>query len=295
MLVLNKEEKMVAMKKWLSDMEVSSYCINSDLTVNVMGDVDLSQRKIESFPLKFKHIKGNFNCEGNSLFTLKGAPEKVDGDFDCSHNKLKSLKHSPQFVGGNYYCTHNFLKNLKGAPNKILNGSFNCSLNYLQTLKGSPVEIFDSFIFAENRIKNLKYFPLKTGGHIVGNGNFLTSLKGLNENARGVLVFSYNRLEKIGVNIDYCISFKVSHNHLKHFKDFPKHIKNAFFINKNDISFDELKNLDTTVCGEVKSDFGDDEDFWQSVKIAKCEGERKIIEENLTSKNDDILLQKRRL
>lgn len=295
MLVLNKEEKIVAMKKWLSDMEIFSYRINSGLTVDVMGDVDLSRRKIESFPLKFNHIKGNFNCEENSLFTLKGAPEKVDGDFDCSNNQLKSLKHSPQFVGGDYHCTDNFLKNLKGSPKKILNGSFNCSRNYLQTLKGAPVEIFDSFLFAENRIKNLKYFPLKTGRHIVGNSNFLTSLKGLNENARGVLAFSYNRLEKLGVNLNYCVSFKVNNNCLKNFEGFPKNIENAFFINKNEISFYELKNLDTTVGGEVKSDFGDDEDFWQSVKIAKCEGEKQIIEENLTSENDDILLQKRRL
>lgn len=295
MLVLNKEEKIIAMKKWLSDMEIFSYRINSDLTVDVMEDVDLSRRKIESFPLQFNHIKGNFNCEENRLFTLKGAPEKVDGDFDCSHNNLKSLKHSPEFIGGNYYCTHNFLKNLIGAPKKILNGSFNCSQNYLQTLKGAPVEIYDSFLFAENRIKNLKYFPVKTGRHIVGNGNFLISLKGLRENTRGTLAFSYNRLEQLGVQLDYCINLKLNHNRLKNFDGFPKHVENAFFIAKNDISFDELKNLEITIGGEVKSDFGDDEDFWQSVKIAKCEGERKIIEGNLTSEKDDVLLQKRRL
>jgi hypothetical protein len=47
-----------------------------------------------------KHFNGNFNCGGEELGSLEGAPLSVTGFFYCASNKLKSLEGAPSSVGG---------------------------------------------------------------------------------------------------------------------------------------------------------------------------------------------------
>lgn len=76
------------------------------VNLNLMHLPDLSQIIIE----------GSFDCRGNQLVDLVGAPKKVLGKFDCSWNNLTSLKGAPKEVGGVFDCSFNQLTSLEGAP-----------------------------------------------------------------------------------------------------------------------------------------------------------------------------------
>ena len=71
---------------------IKNYIINEDGSIDVDGDVDLSNRELIELPLKFRNVSGDFYCSYNELTSLEGAPSSVDGDFDCSGNKLTSLE-----------------------------------------------------------------------------------------------------------------------------------------------------------------------------------------------------------
>ena len=82
--------------------------------------VDLSKRGLTELPNFSKVVvNGNFNCSGNQLDSLEGAPREVAGDFYCSKNKLVNLEGAPVEVGGNFYCSNNPLKSYEGKPGKI--------------------------------------------------------------------------------------------------------------------------------------------------------------------------------
>ena len=75
--VVNKDE----IEEKLKEYKIENYTINDDGSIDVDGDVYLSNKNLTEIPF-------NFN--------------KVTGDFDCSDNELTSLKGSPKEVGGNY-------------------------------------------------------------------------------------------------------------------------------------------------------------------------------------------------
>jgi hypothetical protein len=99
---------------------LENYTINSDDTIDVNGNVNLSSRRLgdmEKLPVKFGKISGVFDCVGNNLITLEGCPNYVGGYFYCSSNNLTSLEGCPNYVGGYFYCdnlTHHILGNVQG-------------------------------------------------------------------------------------------------------------------------------------------------------------------------------------
>ena len=110
-------------KKWLDEMEITDYKINSDLSIDVEGHVTLHNKGLIEFPkfIKFNHISGDFFCSYNNLTSLKGCPASVDGFFDCSYNNLTSLEGCPKFVGGSYYCNNNKLQFTEEDVRKLCN------------------------------------------------------------------------------------------------------------------------------------------------------------------------------
>lgn len=124
----------------------------------VRGDIDLSRRGLSALPdLSSVIVTGHFNCAGNHLKTLEGAPSSVGGLFDCSDNNLHTLKgapadcgamncrgnrlpdlrHAPAMVGGDFICADNLLSSLTGAP-LYVGGTLDCRHNDLASLKGAP-------------------------------------------------------------------------------------------------------------------------------------------------------------
>ena len=62
--------------------------------------VDLSKRGLTELPNFSKVVvNGNFNCSGNQLDSLEGAPREVAGYFYCELNPLKSYKGKPDKIG----------------------------------------------------------------------------------------------------------------------------------------------------------------------------------------------------
>jgi len=107
-------------KQILEILGVNNYTINSDLSVDVNGIVNIDENELKSIPVQFRNVSEHFYCNGNEFTSLEGAPQKVGGDFDCAFNQLNSLKGAPKEVGGDFDCGYNHqLSTLEGAPQKV--------------------------------------------------------------------------------------------------------------------------------------------------------------------------------
>jgi hypothetical protein len=122
----------------LEHFKIQNYTINDDGTVDVDGNVDLSEEGLTEIPIKFGIVRGNFNITQNNLLSLKNSPREVTGTFDCTFNRqLSSLKNGPKSAK-DYDCSHCNLTSLEGAPMEVTR-KFNCSFNrQLSSLKNGP-------------------------------------------------------------------------------------------------------------------------------------------------------------
>ncbi len=101
-------------------------------------ELDISEMGLTELPdFSTVIVKGIFDCSGNQLRTLKGAPLAVGRDFDCSKNLLETLEGCSRNIGGQLICSINRLKSLRGVPEE-LTGLLACSYNQLYTLDGFP-------------------------------------------------------------------------------------------------------------------------------------------------------------
>ena len=88
---------------------IENYTINPNGSIDVNGDVSLSQINLTKLPLVFGNVTGQFNCSGNGLTTLDGSPRTIGGNFSCYANVLTTLEGSPIKIGGYYHCGFNQL------------------------------------------------------------------------------------------------------------------------------------------------------------------------------------------
>lgn len=107
---------------------INNYTINPDGSIDVEGDVDLSDQKLTQLPLNFRYIYGNFDCSNNELTSFEGSPKEVNGGFYCINNQLTSFKFAPKIVRGNFDCSYNNIKTFEFAPSFVRN-YFNCWKN----------------------------------------------------------------------------------------------------------------------------------------------------------------------
>ena len=72
---------------------IKNYTINEDGSIDVDGDVDLSNRKLIELPLKFRNVNGNFYCSWNELTSLEGFPTlfRATMVIDISDNPVKEV------------------------------------------------------------------------------------------------------------------------------------------------------------------------------------------------------------
>jgi len=118
------------------EYNINNYTINSDGSIDVDGDVDLSSKKLDKIPLRFRDVSGDFWCYDNKkLKDLSGAPSSVGGDFWCYDNKLTDLRGAPSSVGGDFWCHRNNLTHLVGAPSSV-GGDFWCHRNKIWAFYG---------------------------------------------------------------------------------------------------------------------------------------------------------------
>lgn len=160
----------------------TKYTISDDLTVDVEGDIWLSETKVKGLtkiPVKFGTVSGNFTVSnipikslknapkkvggrftvmGTKIETLEGGPIEVRGEYEVQMNKLKSLKGAPKEIGGGFWCHKNELTTLEGGPISV-GGTYSCRYNKLTTLKGAPQHVNDSFNADFNELKTLEGCP----------------------------------------------------------------------------------------------------------------------------------------
>jgi len=121
---------------------INNYSINLDGSIDVHGDVNLFQIKLEKLPLNFGKVSGNFSCAFNKLTTLEGSPVTVGGFFDCSYNTLTSLEGAPHTVGRFFDCSMNSLTNILGGPT-LVRDEFKLS----KLFDGTHVSIDDNYAY----------------------------------------------------------------------------------------------------------------------------------------------------
>jgi hypothetical protein len=127
----------------VDDLELSSieYKINSDLSVDFWGSVDLEKVWSLSYkgelPIKFGRVHGGFSVRGSNLSSLSGCPDEVGENFNCSDNNLENLLSGPKRVGANFLSTYCGLKSLGGFP-EFVGGDIYLSHNELWDFQGIP-------------------------------------------------------------------------------------------------------------------------------------------------------------
>lgn len=82
-------------KKW----GIKNYTINDDGTIDVDGNVNISDFHLNVLPLRFGNIKGFFACDTNRLSSFKGCPKKIGGNFYCYINKITDIYDIPEVTG----------------------------------------------------------------------------------------------------------------------------------------------------------------------------------------------------
>jgi len=113
----------------------SNLTLNSDGTYDYYGSLFFNGEKLNSLleiPIRFKNVRGAFECNYNNLINLEGSPEFVGGDFECYHNNLITLKGAPKIVGDEFDCSYNRLISLQYEPKEIKSTFFcwnNCLLS----------------------------------------------------------------------------------------------------------------------------------------------------------------------
>lgn len=161
---------------------ISNYSINSDNSINVYEDVNMTTMGLSEIPIKFEYVKGNFNCSGNKIRSLLNSPREVDGDFNCSYNDLGSLLYSPDKIGGNFDCSNNHIQDLRYITYKIpgyldisrnelisleyfpmIMGEFNCNVNPIYPIwycikDKSKIELFNKSNIINNLTINITIF-----------------------------------------------------------------------------------------------------------------------------------------
>jgi len=97
---------------WLDWGTEGTWSVDPDTgLVDIHGNFDFGLNELTDLcGLQFGKVTGLFNCSGNTITSLRGAPRWVGGTFDCSYNELSSLVGSPDWVGGDFDCSNNYLK-----------------------------------------------------------------------------------------------------------------------------------------------------------------------------------------
>lgn len=204
------------------------YTINSDGSIDVNGNVNISGFHLKKLPIKFNIVAGDFTCAYNNLRDLEGCPKIVDGFFYCYSNNLRSLKGCPGSVGRNFDAAYNLL----------------LSLEYM------PANIGGNIKLSENRLTSLKGCPETVNGHLEVDNNNLTNLEGCAKYIKGSLICPKNNIIDVqGAPIEiegdtmYCSSNPINeiYGFYRSYSKFIKSINDYNYIRGNKIIKDRFE------------------------------------------------------
>lgn len=70
---------------------IVKYTINSDGSIDVNGNVELSFNRFKRLPIKFNYVSGSFDISCNKLTTLEGLPNYIGGYLNLDYNDIEVL------------------------------------------------------------------------------------------------------------------------------------------------------------------------------------------------------------
>jgi len=78
-------------KEWLKEMNIESYKIRDNLTIDVLDDVNLKDKDLKELPefIQFNIAYRGFYASGNMFETLRGFPRIIIDDFSIKGNMFK--------------------------------------------------------------------------------------------------------------------------------------------------------------------------------------------------------------
>jgi hypothetical protein len=262
--------EIISIEDILNKTVKGTYTIQSDGTVNVNGNVNMSHKKLNKIPVKFGKVTGNFDCSYNLLTSLEGSTVLVGGNFYCIFNELISLEGAPQSVEGDFNCNRNKLTTLKSAPQSV-GRDFNCQGNELTNLDGAPKLVYGGFDCDNNKLTSLEGVPQSVKNYFYCTNNKLTSLKGAPQSLKDSFYCSYNKLTSlIGAPQSVGYDFNCNNNQLISLEGAPKSVKNNFNCSNNNLT--TLKDAPKSVggnfyCFDNEVDFT--EDYVSSISDVK--------------------------
>lgn len=225
---------------------ITNYTINEDGSIDVNGDVYLSDKNLREIPLKFRNVSGSFKIDRNYLTSLEGSPRKIGLHFFIHSNNLTSLEGGPEEIGLGYYCNDNSLTNLKGLNIDTIEGAFICTDNKLTTLEGSPKEVRGSFNCSHNNLTDLKGSPNIIGSNFYcfKNPN-LTTLEGDLKSVGGDFKSSECSLESFKGLPDVWGNMDFAHNKIFSTEGFCEFYRESVSVECYDNPINEILKLFT--------------------------------------------------
>ena len=225
MNILENINKKLLSKK-LNEYQIDNYVINEDLTVDVNGNVNFSNKNLIDIPIKFNIVNGIFDCSKNHITNLKNSPNKVY-KFICSNNELSNLENGPVEVLYEYDCSCNKITSLSNMPTNTID-IVRCDYNKLVNLRGiSPI--------------NKK---------IIANNNGLFSVEGLNKNFIGDVIVHSNNLNDFRSFPNEMIYLNINDNNFSNLYKCPK-VKSLFCANNKITSIKGVPNIiDNLDCSQ---------------------------------------------
>lgn len=115
------EELREMIAKWLKIKELDKITtINSDNTIDIKGDADLSGLRARKIPVKINTVEGDFVVGGGSITSLDNFPDKVTGDLQVLMLDIPSFVGLPKEVGEDCLLVGNKdVTSIEGLPTTI--------------------------------------------------------------------------------------------------------------------------------------------------------------------------------
>jgi len=151
--VVDKDIKKI--KSFCDLVVIGTYVINLDNTVSVTGMVNMAGHGLKSIPVKFKEVSEGFNCSGNTLTNLIGAPDSIGTYFNCSDNLLTSLVGLPCYIHDFLMCHTNRLESFQGLESSTYSPT--CRLHVYNNPTMKQEDRLDNFKRLDNFNSNCVY------------------------------------------------------------------------------------------------------------------------------------------
>lgn len=104
---------------WLFQYNINDFYVKKDLTVDVLGSVDISSQSLIEIPIQFGEVSGNFNCDNNLLTSFQGMPTEIGLALYASNNLISSFEGFPKYIGTSARLLSNEITHLIKLDTKI--------------------------------------------------------------------------------------------------------------------------------------------------------------------------------